>query len=52
MQIAFHSDALHVHGRRAQVGVVERVLRRRHRTCFFRDDAPEGMPRLMEMNVI
>ena len=52
VQIALNADALHIHGRRTQVGVVKRVLRRRHRAGLFRDDAPEGVPRLMEMNML
>ncbi len=32
--------------------MIERVLRRSHRAGFFRNNAPEGVPRLMEMDVL
>src|SRR5947209_2278811 len=52
VQITFNSDPLYVHGSRTQISVVERVLSRRHRASLFCHYTPEGMPGLVQVNVV
>ncbi len=52
VQVSLDTNALHVNARGAQIRMVERVLRRCHRAGLFSHDAPEGVPGLVQMNML
>lgn len=51
VKVALDRDSLHIICRRTKVGVIERVLCRRHRASLLGDYSGVSVPRLVQVHV-